>query len=201
MSAYAYGGDYNPEQWPRQVWDEDVRLMVEAGVDLVTVGVFSWAQLEPRPRGVLLRVAPRGARPPRLSAGIGVDLATPTASPPPWLSTRYPEVLPVDAQGRRYSHGSRQHFCVCSPTYRTMAGRIVERLASEVGDHPAIEMWHIHNEYACHVPYCYCDYHARAFRAWLAPALRDRSRRSTRRGGPPFGASGTATSPRWCPRA
>ncbi|MGP8208529.1 MAG: beta-galactosidase [Acidimicrobiales bacterium] len=161
-----YGGDYNPEQWPRHVWDEDVRLMVEAGVNLVTVGVFSWAQLEPAERVYsfawlheLLDLLGE--------AGIGVDLATPTAAPPPWLSTRYPDVLPVDVRGARYSHGSRQHFCVCSATYRTRARRIVERLVSEVGSHQALEMWHVHNEYACHVPYCYCDNHAQAFRAWL----------------------------------
>jgi beta-galactosidase len=161
-----YGGDYNPEQWPREVWDEDVRLMVEAGVNLVTVGVFSWAQLEPAERvysfGWLHELLDLLGQ-----AGIGVDLATPTASPPPWLSVRYPEALPVDARGARYSHGSRQHFCVCSATYRTRARRIVERLVSEVGEHQAIEMWHIHNEYGCHVPYCYCDNHAQAFRAWL----------------------------------
>jgi len=148
------------------VWGEDVRLMGEAGVDLVTVGVFSWAQLEPAEgsysfgwlRDLLDLLA---------AAGIGVDMSTPTASPPPWLSTRYPEILPVDARGARFSPGSRQHLCVCSPVYRDNAGRVVERLVSEVGDHPAIEMWHVHNEYACHVPYCYCDHHARAFRGWL----------------------------------
>ena len=91
-----YGGDYNPEQWPREVWDEDVRLMGEAGVDLVTVGVFSWAELEPDEGAYsfgwlhdLLDLL--GA------AGIGVDMSTPTASPPTWLSARYPEILPVDA--------------------------------------------------------------------------------------------------------
>jgi beta-galactosidase len=161
-----YGGDYNPEQWPREIWDEDVRLMVDAGVNMVTVGVFSWAQLEPAERmysfSWLHEVLDLLG-----GAGIGVDLATPTASPPPWLSARYPDVLPVDARGARYSHGSRQHFCVCSASYRARARRVVERLVSEVGNHPAIEMWHVHNEYACHVPYCYCDNHAQAFRTWL----------------------------------
>ncbi|MGP8205594.1 MAG: beta-galactosidase, partial [Acidimicrobiales bacterium] len=162
-----YGADYNPEQWPRDVWDEDVRLMKEAGVDLVTVGVFSWAQLEPAEgrfsfdwlRDVLNLLS---------GAGIGVGLATPTAAPPAWLSARYPDVLPVDRMGVRYSYGSRQSICICSPTYREKAGAIVARLAAEVGNHEAIEMWHVHNEYACHVPYCYCDHHARAFRQWLA---------------------------------
>ena len=161
-----YGGDYNPEQWPREVWREDVRLMVEAGVNLATVGVFSWAQLEPEEgrydfdwlKEVLDLLG---------EAGIGVDLSTPTASPPPWLATRYPETLPVDAQGNRYHHGSRQHFCVHSPVYLRAALRIVEKLVEEVGGHEAIELWHVHNEYACHVPYCYCDETARAFRSWL----------------------------------
>jgi beta-galactosidase len=161
-----YGGDYNPEQWPPEVWEEDVRLMREAGVNMVTVGVFAWAHLEPAEgrfdfdwlRRVLDLLA---------EAGIEADLATPTAAPPPWLTTRYPDVLPVDDRGTRYSHGSRQHFCVCNPSYRRLARRIVQQLAAELGDHPAVRMWHAHNEYACHVPYCYCDHHATAFRSWL----------------------------------
>jgi beta-galactosidase len=165
-SGVFYGGDYNPEQWPRDVWEEDVRLMREAGVNLVTVGIFSWAHLEPTEgefdfgwlRDVLDLMA---------DAGIGVDLATPTAAPPPWLTTRYPDVLPVDERGARYSHGSRQHFCICNPTYRRLALRIVQRLADELGGHEAVRMWHAHNEYACHVPYCYCDHHASEFRSWL----------------------------------
>ena len=161
-----FGGDYNPEQWPRPVWEEDVRLMVEAGVNLVTLGVFSWAMLEPREgqyefdwlRDVLDLLS---------RAGIGVDLATPTASPPPWVAARYPGTLPVDEAGLRYWPGSRQHFCVCSPDYRRLARNIVERLAKELGRHQAVEMWHIHNEYGCHVPYCYCDHHEHAFQSWL----------------------------------
>lgn len=164
--AVLYGGDYNPEQWPRDVWQSDARLMREAGVNLVTVGVFSWADLEPAEgrfefgwlRDVLDLMG---------EAGIGVDLATPTAAPPPWLTARYPDVLPVDDRGCRYSPGSRQHFCVCSPRYLKAAQGIVTRLADELGDHEALRMWHVHNEYACHVPYCYCEHHARAFRSWL----------------------------------
>jgi beta-galactosidase len=161
-----YGGDYNPEQWPREVWDEDVRLMREAGVNLVTIGIFAWAHLEPTEGtfdfGWIRQVLDLMGE-----AGIAVDLATPTAAPPPWLTTRYPDVLPVDDRGSRYSHGSRQHFCICNPTYRSLALRIVERVAAELGDHEALRMWHAHNEYACHVPYCYCDHHARSFRSWL----------------------------------
>jgi beta-galactosidase len=161
-----YGGDYNPEQWPPEVWREDVELMRTAGVNLATVGVFSWARLEPSPgefdfswmREVLDLLD---------GGGVKVALATPTAAPPPWLSTQYPDVLPVDSRGVRYSHGSRQHFCVHSPAYRRFAIRIAGELARELGDHPAVRIWHIHNEYACHVPQCYCDNSAAAFREWL----------------------------------
>jgi beta-galactosidase len=166
VSSVYYGGDYNPEQWPAEVWPEDVRLMGEAGVNLVTVGIFSWAHLEPTEGNFefdwLRRVLDLMGE-----AGIGVDLATPTAAPPPWLTTHYPEVLPVDARGARYSHGSRQHFCIVNPVYRRLALRIVEQVADRLGGHEAVRMWHAHNEYACHVPYCYCEHHATAFRAWL----------------------------------
>jgi len=161
-----YGGDYNPEQWPREVWQEDVRLMKEAGVNLVTVGVFSWARLEPQ-EGVFDFSWMRELLDLLGNAGISVDLATPTASPPPWLAHRYPESLPVDQRGVRYSVGSRQHFCVLSPAYRRYARRITERLAEELAGHAAVLMWHIHNEYACHVPYCYCDHHLVGFQEWL----------------------------------
>ncbi len=162
-----YGGDYNPEQWPEEVWSEDVELMVEAGVDLVTVGVFSWAELQAGPgadldAGWLDRVLDLLA-----GAAIGVDLATATASPPPWLSAAHPEMLPVTATGVRLSPGGRQHYCPSSPAYREAAVDLVTRLAVRYRGHPALELWHIGNEYGCHVPACYCDQSASAFRAWL----------------------------------
>jgi beta-galactosidase len=161
-----YGGDYNPEQWPERVWEEDVRLMREAGVNLVTVGVFAWAWLEPEPGryefGWLDRVLELLRR-----NDILVDLATATASPPPWFSHRYPRSLPVDRDGRRLSYGSRQSFCPSSPEYREAARHLVEQLAARYHDHPALGMWHIHNEYGCHNLTCYCDVSATAFREWL----------------------------------
>jgi len=166
-SRIRYGGDYNPEQWSRNIWVEDIKLMAEAGVNLVTVGVFSWSMLEPS-EGQFCFEWLRDVLDLLHASKIGVDLATPTASPPPWVSVDYPESLPVDERGVRYRHGSRQHLCVLSPDYRRLAHRIVEQLASEVGDHEAIELFHVHNEYANHVPFCYCPQHEAAFRAWLA---------------------------------
>ncbi len=161
-----YGGDYNPEQWPEDVWHEDARLMREAGVNLVTVGVFSWALLEPRPGeydfGWLDRVLDL-----LHDHGVGVDLATATASPPPWLARLHPESLPVTRDGVTLWPGARQQYCPSSQAYREAAAALVRQLATRYREHPALVMWHINNEYGCHVPACYCDASAAAFRAWL----------------------------------
>ncbi|MEV0390810.1 beta-galactosidase [Nonomuraea sp. NPDC050643] len=162
----AYGGDWNPEQWPEETWEQDVALMREAGVNRVSVGIFSWSLLEPV-EGVFDfdwfdRVMDLLA-----ANGIRANLATPTASPPPWFGDAYPEALPVDADGRRLNHGSRQGFCPSSPIFREKALRIAEQVALRYRDHPALELWHVHNEYGCHNARCYCDTSAAAFRAWL----------------------------------
>jgi beta-galactosidase len=161
-----FGGDYNPDQWPEEVWDEDVTLMQRANVNLATVGVFSWARIESREGefdfawlDVVLDKLHAG--------GVRVDLATATASPPPWLSQAYPEVLPKTQDGVRLWPGSRQQYCPSSPVYRRFAARLVGKLSERYGDHPALEMWHINNEYGCHVSHCYCDVSAAAFRTWL----------------------------------
>ena len=166
LPALAFGGDYNPEQWPPQVLEEDLRLMREAGVDLVTVGVFSWAHLQPGPAEftfdwldeVLDQVG---------AAGIRVDLATATASPPPWLTHRHPEMLPVTADGTRLWPGGRQAFCPSSPVYREHALALCRAMAERYGHHEALALWHVSNEIGCHNALCYCDVSAEAFRAWL----------------------------------
>ncbi|WP_395244183.1 beta-galactosidase [Agromyces sp. MMS24-K17] len=161
-----YGGDYNPEQWPREVWDEDVTLMQRGGVNLATVAVFSWARLEPRPGeydfGWLDDVLDT-----LHAGGIRVDLATATASPPPWLAKLHPETLPVTEDGVRLAVGSRQQYCPSSPVYREHAKRLVERMVERYAGHPALELWHVNNEYGCHVSRCYCEVSAAAFRGWL----------------------------------
>ncbi|MDQ1045821.1 beta-galactosidase [Streptomyces sp. V4I2] len=166
VPGIAYGGDYNPEQWPEEVWAEDVRLMREAGVTMVSVNIFAWALLEPREGEYDF------SRLDRILAllhenGIAADLATPTAAPPAWFFRAHPDALPVDRDGRGLSYGSRQTFCPSSPAYREAALRITGELAARYADHPAVVMWHIHNEYGCHNAECYCDESAAAFRRWL----------------------------------
>jgi beta-galactosidase len=166
LDALAFGGDYNPEQWPEEVWEEDVKLMREAGVNLVTVGIFSWALLEPeRGRyefGWLDRVL--GLLD---GAGIRVDLATPTAAPPPWFLAAHPEARPVTRDGQILGGGSRQSYCPSSPAYLEAASAITEQLALRYGGHPALVLWHVGNEYGAPVGECYCDGSVRAFRDWL----------------------------------
>ncbi|MFB9237660.1 beta-galactosidase [Plantactinospora siamensis] len=161
-----YGADYNPEQWPEETWAEDIALMRRAQVTLVSVGIFSWALLEPEPGrfdfGWLDRVLDL-----LHEGGIGVDLATATASPPPWLAHRHPETLPRRADGTVLWPGGRQAYCPSSPTYRDRSLALVEAVAGRYAGHPAVVLWHVSNELGCHNAHCYCDVSAEAFRRWL----------------------------------
>lgn len=166
LGGFGYGGDYNPEQWPPEVWAEDMALMREAGVNLVTLGIFSWANVEPEPGRydwawfdqVMDLLADNG---------IAVCLATMTASPPPWLARLHPETLPVTADGTVLAPGARQQYTPSSPVYRRYAVRHAEALATRYAGHPALAAWHVGNEYGCHVAESYGEVDAEAFRTWL----------------------------------
>ena len=145
-SELLYGGDYNPEQYPPEVWAEDVRLMKAARVNTVTVGVFSWSSLEPS-EGVFTFDWLDDVLKLLHANGIGVILATPTASPPPWFSLAHPEALPVTADGLRLLHGSRDTYNPAAEAYRHAARRIATEMGRRYGTHPALRMWHVHNEY------------------------------------------------------
>ncbi|WP_432905128.1 beta-galactosidase [Micromonospora matsumotoense] len=170
-----FGADYNPEQWPEQVWAEDVALMRQAGVDLVSVGIFSWALLEPSPGRYEFGWLDR-ALDVLHAGGIHVDLATATASPPPWLAHRHPETLPRTADGAVLWPGGRQGYCPSSPIFRERSLALVETVADRYADHPAVVMWHVSNELGCHNVHCYCDVSAEAFRGWLRERYGDLDR-------------------------
>lgn len=161
-----YGADYNPDQWPEEVWDEDVRLMREAGVNIVSLGIFAWSRIQPAED--VWDFAWLDTVIEKLHAGgIAVNLATATASPPPWVSATYPETLPADESGASYWPGSRQHFAPSSPTYRRLAGELVRRLAERYAHHPAVVMWHVGNEFGCHLWMDFSDAARDAYRRWL----------------------------------
>ncbi|WP_439591683.1 beta-galactosidase [Microbacterium sp.] len=160
-----FGGDYNPEQWDEAVWAEDIRLMREASVTTVTLGVFSWGFLEvdddvwewtwfDRIIGMLS------------DAGIGIDLATPTAAPPNWLHRAHPEIIPVDRRGIRFHPGGRLGWCASHPTWHEYSTRIARRLAERYAAHPSVTMWHVGNELGGGNRLCYCEASSAAFRTW-----------------------------------
>lgn len=158
-----FGGDYNPDQWAEKTIDEDMALFQKLGINLLTLPVFSWAKLEPD-EGVydfewLDQILDK-----IWSHGIFVCLATPTTAQPAWLSTCYPEVLPVDRAGRKRTHGMRVYFCINSLKYRERAAAIAREMAIRYSHHPALVMWHVSNEYGT---YCYCPACQAKFRLWL----------------------------------
>ncbi|MDF2576074.1 MAG: Beta-galactosidase, partial [Agromyces sp.] len=163
MSKIPYGGDYNPEQWSEEVWDDDHRAFDLAGIDLLTVGVFSWSLSQPDEEtydfSVLDRIIDRAH-----AEGRKVCLATGTAAVPPWLATAYPDVCRVDFEGRRHVYGVRHNACTSSPNYRRLATAMAGRIAERYAGHPAVVAWHINNEYG---GLCYCGSCAAEFRLWL----------------------------------
>lgn len=163
--AVWYGGDYNPEQWGPEIWKEDAELMEKAGVNIVTLAVFSWARLEPREGewdfGWLDQVIDLLGM-----HGIAVDLATATASIPQWLALAHPDVLPRNADGSTFWPGARQHWRPTSLTYRHYELDLVRHMAEHYKDNPYIVSWHLGNEYGCHNLYDFSDDANRAFQLW-----------------------------------
>jgi len=158
------GVDYYPEHWDRRDWENHAKLMEEAGLKVARLAEFAWALMEPREGkyefgwlddaiDVLRR------------HGIRVILGTPTAAPPPWLVSKYPEVLTVNQDGVRTEAGGRRHYCFSSPVYRDLSRRIATAMGQHYADHPAVVGWQTDNEIGG--PRCYCDNCAKAFREWL----------------------------------
>ncbi|MCF7755266.1 beta-galactosidase [Paenibacillus xylanexedens] len=158
-----YGGDYNPEQWDHETHLEDLRMFQLAGIDIATINVFSWALIQPDE--VTYRFEELDQLINRLyENGVYICLATSTAAHPAWMAKKYPDVLRVDADGRKRKFGGRHNSCPNSPTYRKYAEKIADKLAERYKDHPAVLVWHISNEYGGE---CYCDNCEKAFRVYL----------------------------------
>ena len=169
--SFLHGADYNPEQWLRtpEILDEDIRLMKLAHCNVMSVGIFSWASLEPEEGHFefdwLDRVLDRLGQ-----NGISAILATPSGARPAWMSQKYPEVLRVEANRVKNLHGFRHNHCFSSPVYREKCRTINRTLAERYKVHPAVILWHVSNEYggACH-----CDLCQDAFRQWLRERYHD----------------------------
>ncbi|MNW28904.1 Beta-galactosidase BgaP [compost metagenome] len=163
-----YGGDYNPEQWSKDIHTEDLRLFKLAGIDMATINVFSWAKNQPDEATYQFEWLDELIDS-LYANGIYICLATSTAAHPAWMAKRYPDVLRVDADGRKRKFGGRHNSCPNSPTYRKYAEQIADRLAGRYQDHPAVLVWHVSNEYGGE---CYCEHCETAFRVWLKKRYR-----------------------------
>lgn len=160
-----FGGDYNPEQWMDEpgILDKDLELMKKAGVNVVSLGIFSWAEEEPEEgryefdwlADIIHRL---------YENGISTILATPSGARPRWLAKKYPEVLRVDAERRRQLFGGRENHCMTSPIYREKVHDIDLQLAKRFGKDPAVILWHISNEFCGD---CHCALCQDAFRGWV----------------------------------
>jgi beta-galactosidase len=162
-SKIPFGGDYNPEQWPEEVWERDYRLFDVARIDTVTLGVFTWALTQPGPDtydfSTLDRIVGRAS-----AAGRAICLATGTGALPPWLARAHPEVMRTDFDGRRHRYGQRHNACPSSPVFRRLSAEVARRIAARYAGNPAIVAWHVGNEYG---GACYCELCAAGFRDWL----------------------------------
>ena len=160
-----HGGDYNPDQWLDypDILKDDLRLMKLANVNTMTVGIFAWSALEPTEGNynfewldkIIDDVYNQGGR---------VILATPSGARPAWLSEKYPEVLRTNDRREKMLHGGRHNHCFSSPIYREKTQKMNYKLAERYGNHPALIMWHVSNEYSGD---CHCELCQENFRDWL----------------------------------
>lgn len=158
-----YGGDYNPNQWPREVWEEDMRMFRDTRINSATINVFSWAKLQPREEAYdftelddIIDMLSRD--------GYSIVLATSTGAVPAWMAAKYPEVERTDYEGRHHKFGQRHNACPNSPIFRKYSAALAGKLAERYGRNPYVACWHVGNEYGGE---CYCENCERAFRRWL----------------------------------
>lgn len=161
----AFGGDYNPDQWSEETWDDDVCLMKKAGVNTVALAIFSWDRIQPQENrwdfGWLDRIIDKLGK-----AGIATDLASATATAPLWLYEKHPEVLPYDKFGHPVNAGSRQSWSPTSPVFKEYALTLCRKLAERYGANPYVTAWHMGNEYGWNNRNDYSDNALNAFRLW-----------------------------------
>jgi beta-galactosidase len=156
---------YYPEHWPEELWDDDYRRMKELGFSIVRMGEFAWSIFEPEEGRFSFELFDRAIDAAHRH-GLQVILGTPTATPPAWLTHRYPEVLNVSKHGVVYRHGLRRHNNYSSPVYRELCARITRRMAEHYHAHPAVVGWQIDNELNCESNVFYSDADHTAFREW-----------------------------------
>ena len=165
-SALTMGTCYYPEQWEEGLWQSDLVRMKQAGVTVIRVAEFAWSKFEAE-EGVFTFDFFDRFLALCVQEGMQVIFSTPTATPPAWLTEKYPETLNATRDGTLYRHGGRRHYNYNSPVYRRFCARVTEQLALHYGQHPAIIGWQIDNELNCEVNEFYSEADDVAFRAWV----------------------------------
>ena len=160
------GTCYYPEHWSRELWQDDLQRMKAAGITVIRVAEFAWNKVEPEEDVFVFDFWDEFLELCKLEE-IQVIFGTPTATPPAWLTEKYPEVLNCRQDGVPYRHGARRHYNYNSPKYRELSARIVEKLAQHYGKHPAIVGWQIDNELNCEVDEFYSEADSVAFRNFV----------------------------------
>ncbi|MFV0504487.1 MAG: beta-galactosidase [Lachnospirales bacterium] len=163
INKVLYGGDYNPEQWERDVWYEDMRLLKEANIDIVTLNVFNWAYLQKdddeydfNELDEIINLATKHE--------FKICLATSTGAHPAWMAKKYPEITRTGIDGKKRKFGDRHNSCPSSKIYRKYSAQLALKLAERYGEYPNLVGWHISNEYG---GICYCENCEKKFREWL----------------------------------
>lgn len=165
ISKLLHGGDYNPEQWLDypEILEKDIEFLRIANTNAFSIGMFSWASLEPEEGVYNFKWLDEVFE--RIHEMEGyILLATPSGARPAWMSQKYPEVLRTDAKRRELLHGGRHNHCFSSPIYRKKIKQMNHKLAERYGNHPALIMWHVSNEYSGE---CHCDLCQENFREFL----------------------------------
>lgn len=163
FERFLFGGDYNPNQWPQEIWQEDMRIFRNAHINSATINVFSWAKIQPSEHDYYFNELDEMID--MLSEeGYDIVLATSTAALPAWMFKRYPEVARTDYEGRHHKFGQRHNACPNSLVYQKYAQRLAGKLAQRYVGNPQVTCWHINNEYGGE---CYCENCEKAFRVWL----------------------------------
>ena len=158
-----YGGDYNPNQWPKDIWEQDMVYFKDARINSATINVFSWAKIQPAEDTYYFDELDEIVE--MLSKeGYDIVMATSTAAMPAWMFKKYPEVARTDYFGRHHKFGQRHNHCPNSLVFQKYAKALVEQLAKRYANNPHVTCWHVSNEYSGE---CYCENCAKAFRLWL----------------------------------
>ncbi len=160
------GTCYYPEHWDRSMWRKDLERMLEAGIETIRIAEFAWSKVEPTEGNFtfdffdgFLDIAEE--------LKMKVIMGTPTATPPAWLTNKYPEVLNASLDGRLYRHGMRRHYNYNSPVYQRLSSIIVQRFAEHYAPRKCVIGWQIDNEINCEVDVFYSESDTAAFREYL----------------------------------